>query len=67
MKLFTYMIQNKELNKRIHNQSCNIDVRYYDIPKFASKEIILYLSKRYSVDEVMLDRLTYEAEHNINC
>jgi len=61
------MIQNKELNKRIHNQSCNIDVRYYDIPKFASKEIILYLSKRYSVDEVMLDRLTYEAEHNINC
>jgi hypothetical protein len=42
-------------------------VRYYDIPKFASKEIILDLSKRYSVEEVMLDRLTYEAEHNINC
>ena len=66
-KFIIISIKKKELHKLIHNKSSSLDVHQYDIPQFASKEIILNISKIFNENEVMLDRFTYEAEHNINC
>ena len=43
-KFIIISIKKKELHKLIHNKSSSLDVHHYDIPQFASKEIILNIN-----------------------
>ena len=60
-------IEDKELDNFINGKDYCVNVNKYDMPNFAAKEIIINLGKQFNVNELMLDRITYEAEHNINC
>jgi len=66
-KFILIHLQEKELDKLIAKQECSIYVKRYCIPNFAAKEIIINISEDFDRNEIMLDRITYEAENNINC
>lgn len=60
-------IEDKEIDNLILRKPYNLEVISYTIPLFATKEIIINLSKQINQNDVILDRLTYEAENSINC
>ena len=60
-------VSKKDLVNLLLKEDYAIDMHRYNMPSFVSREIIVNLSSSFNKDEIYLDRLSYEAEHNINC